>query len=244
MARQYSIAEILDQLTSVEKVFKAAGTPGDTLTTAILAEDAATATVGAITNFTANDLIALIGKGGYELNGIGSAPSGTSIPLLYPAAIAQPIGARVLEMQAVDLGHTDTGGVTMTGASNATPIEAATANIPIAYRVRGGSLGGSLNLRGFNTLNLQTVFGIPEKLRGSGTAAAPWVAAITRQNVATDSLLTFRARGLMNDGETNAIVDFCGARPAPNVNATLGGSDPTVLGVQFNCTEIIVRIWK
>lgn len=242
--RTYSISEILDQLTSVEKVFKAAGTIGDTLTTALLAEDATSATVNAITNFSDADLIAIIGKGGFELNAVDGAPAGSALDLKYPAAIAQAIGARVLEMQSVDLGHVDTGGITMTGSANSTPIEASTAQVPIGYRVRGGSLGGSFNLHGFGTLNVQTVFGIPESLRGSGTEAAPHVAAITRQNVATDSLLCFRARALMNDGETNALVDFCGVRPAPNVNTALGGTGGTVLGVQFNCTEIIIRIWK
>jgi hypothetical protein len=238
--------DIAKYINSVEKFWLASGTRGDT-TVATEAVDAADVVVkvAAITNFAASDPIFITNAlGDFELNALDSGtPAGTELDLAFPAALPFAIGSRVVEAQSVDLGALDESGIALTGSAQIQDVLAATSRLPIASWINNGQLGGSFNLRNMNGLNLQTVFGVPESSQGAGTLVSPHRTAISGRMIGTEGLLCFRGRGVMADGLTNFMLDFCGVTPAPNVNSQFGGTNPAVLGVQFRCKTIILTKW-
>lgn len=243
MSRRYDLRDILRYVNFVEKYVQQTTTGGDTTTNANALIDATTVTVASPTNFAANDPIFLIGPNQQiELNAIASIATNT-FTLAYPLSKAFASGGRVVEAQKIDLGPVDESGVTLTGSGQIQDILAATSRLPIASFFNNGQLGGSFNLRGFNIPNLQTVFGIPEKVQGTGATATPFRAMLSGQDMGTEGLLAFRARAIMGDALTQALVDFCGVTAAPNVNTQLGGTNPATLGVQFRCQTVVPTIW-
>lgn len=243
MPRLNSGLELFQRLTSIEKFVLASPAPiGDTTTSALVAAAALNLPLTAFTNFANGDPLFIIGSGGFELNAINGTPAAIT-PLAFPLALAQAAGARVAEARRIDLGHLDENGVTMNGSLTLTPVNAATSRVAIASIAGQGTLGGSFNLRGYNNLNLQTVFGATEGEAGTGTATDPHTAVIDQNTVGSqNSLLVFRARGLRNDGSV-VQTDFVQCTPSVNAQVQMGGTNPAVLGVAFNCTGIIQRIW-
>lgn len=243
MSRRYDLRDILRYVNFVDKFVLQTGTIGDSTTNASAAISATSVTVTSATNFTANDPVFLVGANQQiELNAISSISVNT-LTLAYPLSKAFATGTRVVEAQRIDLGPVDESGVTLTGSGQIQDILAATSRLPIASFFNGGQLGGSFNLRGFNIPNLQTVFGIPESVQGTGVAATPFRAMLSGADMGTEGLLAFRARAIMGDALTQAFVDFCGVTAAPNVNTQLGGTNPATLGVQFRAQTVIPTIW-
>ena len=243
MPRRNNGLEVFSRLVSIEKfTLVPSGTPGDTVTTAPIAAGAGTAALTAQTNFSLNDPVFIIGSGGFELNAI-KGPLAASMPLAYKTAFAHAVGARVVEARRIDLGHLDESGVTFGGSVQLNPVNASTSKVPIAYIAGAGDLTASFNLRGYNNLNLQTIFGIDEEEAGTGTADDPYQVGLSGESIGTHGLQAYRVRGVLTDGVTNVIVDFCGAQVQVNANVALGGQGGAALGVSIKYSNLIQRIW-
>lgn len=241
MPRSNDGNEVFKYLTDMYKFVIASGSHGDTTTSSPTIKTAEVIDLTATTNFSANDYVFIIGSSAAEINALSGAPATSDSGLALPTSQAFETGARVVEATRINLGHLDEAGVTLTGALPLNPVNAATSRVPITYIPGQGSLGGSFNLRGWNNLNLQTVFGIPEAEAGTGAADDPYTAVISTTNIGTESTLAFRAVGVLIDGRI-ATVDFMGVVPAVNANIQVGGQQPATLAVPFNCTAIISRI--
>jgi hypothetical protein len=241
MPRSNNGNEVFKYLTSVKKYMVASGTHGSTTLSGPTVVGDATLDLTAITNFTSLDPVLIVSSAGTEFNQLTGTLATTNSPIATPTPFVHPTAATVTEMVAIDLGHLDEAGVTLTGSLPINPVNASTSRVPIAYIPGQGSMGGSFNLRGYNNLNLATVFGMPEAETGAGTSGDPYTLSLLGTTIGTDTNIVFRASGVLIDGRT-ATVDFLGVTPAVNANIAIGGSTPSVLAVQFNCTGVISRI--
>ena len=241
MPRRNNGLEVFSRVVSIEKYALATTAVGDQLTTAAAAAGGSAVTVGAITGFAANDPVFLVGSGGFELNAVGTPA--VNMPLLYKLAFAHAAGARLVEAQRLDLGHLDEGGVTFGGSVQLNPVNAATSRVPIAYVAGAGELTANFNLRGYNNLNLATIFGLDEAETGAGTAADPYQLGISGATIGAHGLQAYRVRGLLADGVTNVMLDFCGATVQVNANVQLGGGNGAALGMAIKYSNLIQRIW-
>lgn len=233
--------EVFTRLTSMTKYILQATTPFDQNSNASAAAGASVISVPATTNATNGDPLFIVGSGGFELNAVNGAPA-TSMPLKYKLAFAQASGARVVEAAAIDLGHLDESGVTFGGSLELTPVNASTSTVPLAY-IRGqGELTAQFNVRGFNNLNLQTVFGIDEGETGAGTSADPYQAGFSGSTIGTHGLQAYRLVGVLADART-AQLDFCGATVQVNASMQLGAGSGAALGVTIKYTNLVSRIW-
>ena len=156
-----SVSSIIESLTSMTMYRPQTSTPGDTTLTANVARDAATIPVAAVTNFSANDPIAIMGDGGTELNSYVSTAT-LDVTTGLKIVLAQSLGARVLEMVASPLGDIAEDSARFTGASSSTPIPAATSRTPIGYLSNPGELGFAFGLLSFDYRSLALAFGMDE----------------------------------------------------------------------------------
>ena len=240
MPRLNNGLEVLKGISKVELFSLASGTRGDTTSTSALAKGAALVALTAITNFTANDPVFIIGDGGLELNQIGTPA--TNMPLKYKAAIAQGAGARVVEAVARNVGHIDNSGVQYSATVQLTPIDAATSVTPIAQQRGAGELTATFNLRGFNNLNFQLAHGVEEGEDGTGTEADPHQVYVGGTELGTHGLLCARVTGYRFDGKT-VTQDYLNAIIEVNARTNFGGSTPAVLPVSMKFDGVIQRIW-
>lgn len=244
--RTYDIKELVRLISQLQLFTIPSTTHGDTtIATSPVTQGAATVTVAAATNFIDQDYALLIGQGGEaDLLQVSGAPVGTTITLAQKSAIAAAVGSRFVEMSAVDLGHLDESGITMTGSANIVDIPASTSKLPLASYLSTGTLGGSANLRGFNVANMQAVFGIAENVLGTGSTTDPFTAPISGLKMGSQSVAVLRGKGTMVDGVSTFWLDFVQATIAPSLNTQVGGTNPATLGLQFRCTAIVPRFFK
>lgn len=234
--------EVFKYVTSVEKFSVPSVGAASTTASAALAAAATAVGVASAVGIGDQDYVQIAGDGGTELVQVNGAPAGNSLTSFYKLAFAQSAGAQIQRLVRAALGHLDESGVTFTGKLNLSPVYAATSRVAIAYIGSQGELGASFKLRGFNLLNLQTVFGVPEAETGTGTAADPFQVGIGSAQIGSDALLNYRMRGVRTDLR-NVMLDFCGATVEVNVNTSLGGSNAGTLDVGFKYTNLIARIW-
>lgn len=245
MPRLNSGLEVLERLTSMRK-FYLPDPVVKTTSTGAIAKAASALTLASAVGFADEDDILVASEAGAELLHV-SALAGAAVTSATPAAIAHPSTSpiQIYKALSADLGHLDENGVQMTGAMQLQPVNASTSKVAIAYIAQAGTLGGNFSLRGYNNPNLATVFGMPEPSEAgqTGTEANPYALAITERGIGTASLLCFRGRGVLIDGSI-VEVDFVNCRPSVNANVQLGGNNPATLGVAFNCTAIVSKIWQ
>lgn len=238
-----SIRSIFARLTSIDLYVPQTTSPGDTITTAGLARDAATIPVSAITSFADLDPIAIIGDGGTELNAVNGAPSGSNIVPARKIVIAQSSGARVLEMVKRALGGIGEGSARMTGSGNSTPITDATSNVPVGYLITGGNLGFAFALKDFSMRSLALAFGQDELETGAGTSGDPYQNLFSQNTIGTHSTpLCARLKGVRKDGKI-IEVDFLDLTLTPNADINLSGKADQAIPVSGNCTGIITRFY-
>lgn len=241
MPRTNSGLEIYKALNSVTKYIEAAGTHGSTTLSAPSAVGDATVTVAATTSFTAADPCFITGGAGTELVTIGTP--NTTMPLAQPTLLVHPSGAQLIEAQAIALGHIDENALDFGGSVGAQLVRAATSRIPIATIAEPGEFSFSFNLLGWNNLNLQAAFGVPEGEDGTGTSSDPYGAGIHGSNIGTQSALqAFRFVGVNNNSQTIQL-DLCGCTVEVSVQAKLGGTTPGVLTLAGSYTNLFQRIW-
>jgi len=241
MPRLNNGQEIFRKLDKLEVFRAVATTPGDQTITSAVAVGASTVPVAAITNFTANDPVFLIGSGGLELNRIGTPA--TTMPLLRKTGLAHLTGARLLEAIATDFGHIDESGVVMSPSAALTAIPSALSALPVQYISGVGEIGFNFNLLGFNLLNLCTIFGIPEAEQGAGTSGDPWQVFVSGAAMGTQGTQVIRATGTRHDG-LNIEVDFLDVRVEVQGSVTLNRNAPAVLPFAGKCTALAMRIFS
>lgn len=243
MARLNTGREIWKSLDTLT-VFRQVSGGGSTTAAAAITAGATAANFASTTNFTASDPLFIIGASGAELNAIGAAVTPTTaVPLLYPAAIANPSGSQLLEAVASVLGHVQQGGLSFNGTAPLVPIFSALQHTPIAY-IRGyGELTASFALLGFNVENLHTVFGITESLGGAGTSADPYRGAILGAAMGTVGTQCFRATGTRMDGST-VLVDFNDAYIEPQGQITLSRGIETPIPCNLRFTSAVIRYYS
>lgn len=244
MPRTGNELELYQYLNSATKYVEQAGTHGDTTTAAqTTAGGTAGVNVTATTNFTNGDPCLLSGSAGQELVSINGTVATTPLPLTQ-IALVHPAGTRLVEAQAISLGHLDETGLTFGGRVTAQLIRAATSRLPLTTLPEPGEFTFRFALLGWNNLNLQAAFGVPEAELGAGSAANPYLVAITGGNIGTQSALqVFRFAGV-GKGAQNIQIDLCGAQVQVDVNAQVGTANPPVLTMSGNYTAIIQRIWS
>jgi hypothetical protein len=243
MPRLNNGLEVFKQLDSVIKYVIQTGTIGDTLTTSATTAGGTGANVTALTNFSAADPAFLTGSGGTELVTLGT-PATTPMPM-GQTLIVHPIGTRLVEAQAINLGHMDEAGLDFGGQLTLNPVKAATSRTPIAYLADPGEFSFSFNLLGWNNLNVLTAFGITESAAevGSGVAATPYGVQVSGSNIGNQSaLMGLRFSGVNLNAQTIQI-DLMGAQVAVNVSAKVGASSPAVLTISGKYTNFLQRIW-
>lgn len=236
-----ALSSIIESLTSMTSYRPQATTPGDTTLTANAARDAATVPFAAVTNFAANDPIAIIGDGGTELNSYVSTAT-LVVTLGRKLVLAQTSGARVLEMEALALGDIAEDSVRFTGASSSTPIPAATSRTPIGYLSNPGELGFAFGLLSYDYRSLALAFGMNELETGAGSASDPYQFSIGRDDVAAHGLLCFRGRGVRTDGKI-VEVDFLDCTIDVSADVNISGKTVRPINVAGKCTGVISRIW-
>lgn len=241
MPRQNNGLEILKGLSKIELFSLATGTIGDTTTSEAIALLAADVDVAAITNFTANDPVFIIGDGGLELNAIGT-PATTPMPLKFKAALAQSSGARLVEAVARNIGHVTEAGVQYSANLVLTPINAATSVTALAYQRGQGELRANWALRGFNNLNWQTIHGQEEGESGAGTAADPHQVIVSGQTLGTHGLLCARIHTYRFDGKI-VTQDYLNCTIEVQATVNLGGTTPAELPMAVRFDAMVQRIW-
>lgn len=243
MPRGNGSQDLYRYLNAVKKYVEQAGTHGDTTTSAqTTAGGIAGVNVAAITNFTNTDPCLLSGSAGTEMVKINGTVATTPLPLTQ-IALVHPIGTRLVEAQEIDMGHIGENGLTFGGTVTAQLVRAATSRIPIATIPEPGEFSFTFDLLGWNNLNLQAVFGVPEGELGAGSAANPYLAAINGANIGTQSALqVFRFEGTLNDART-VWIDLCGAQVQVNVNAQVGSSNIPSLTMAGSYSGIIQRVF-
>ncbi len=193
------------------------------------------------TGFTAADPIIMIGSGGAELNAIGAAITPTTaVPILYPALVPNPSGTQILRAAATNLGEIEEGGIRIAGSAPLVPINSALQGAPIHYISSVGELTASLGLLGFNGLNLQTIFSIPESEIGTGAASSPFGVAILGANIGLQGVQCFRATGTRVDGAV-IQVDFNNARVEPQGEIPLQRTSSVPLPLLLKFTSMTYR---
>jgi hypothetical protein len=240
MPRQNNGLEILKGISKVE-AFSIVPSGGDTVTEAAIALGAASVAVDDETDFTNGDPIFIIGDGGLELNKVG-VPNAT-MPLGFKAAVAQGVGARMVEVVARNLGHVDENGVSYNASLQLTAIDAATSATPLAYMRGAGELSAQFNLRGFNNLNFQLAHGVDELEGGAGTSADPYQVSVGGTEIGTHGLICLRVTGYRFDLKT-VTRDFLNCTMEVAVREQLGGRTPGVTPISVKFDRVVQRIWS
>lgn len=241
MPRLLTGQEVWKSLDTLQ-VFRQVSGGGSTTAAAAITAGQTAVNFASTATFTSGDPLFIVGATGTELNAITATTPTTAVPLLYPAAMANPSGSQLLEAVATTLGHIPQGGVAFNPQSPLVPIFSALQHTPITY-VRGyGELVASFGLTGFNILNLQTAMGITEGEGGAGTVGDPWRGAIVGGAVGSQGIQCVRATGTRQDGST-VIVDMNNAfiAPAGPVNLARGAEASIPLEVRFQ--SAVVRIY-
>ena len=242
MARLNTGDEVFESLTAIDLYREAPAAHGDTLTTAAILQSDLTTTVAAITNFAALDPVLIAGDAGHELNSVDGAPAGLIITLLRKLVFAQSIGARVVEMVKVPIGHIGEDSAEYSGSPAVNAVAAATSKFPIAYIAVGGELGFKFSLLGYNIENLQLAFGVVENVIGVGTAADPYQGGVGLSSP-PHGLLAFRARGVRKDGSLTE-VDFLGCTITGSPTENISGKSGRPIPIEGRCLNHVKRIWK
>lgn len=240
MPRLNTGQELFKHLDSLS-VFRVVSGGGSTTAAAAITAGATTLNFGSTTNFAASDPIILSGASATELLTIGAAVTPTTaVPLLRPAAAANPSGTAIYEAVETVLGHVQQGGVQLSGQAPLTAIFSAIRQSPLVY-IRGyGELQASFGLLGFNIPNLMTAFGITEAEGGAGTSADPYRGFIGGSQIGTQGLQVFRATGTRFDGAT-IIADFCNAFVEPQGAISLARAAEAPIPVNMRFTDLFIR---
>lgn len=240
MPRTNSGSELFQYLDKFYKFIITSG-GGDTTTAEAIAAGATDVDVASSASFTAADFVMVDGSGGVEITAIGT-PATTPMPVTRPFILAQDSGARFVEATRIDMGHVAEGGLQFGGTQTLTEIKAATSRTTLAFFGESTTLTLTVPLLGYNNLNLQAIYGATEGESGSGTEAAPYVAAISGDTVGTQGLHCYRAEGKLYDGRI-VQIDFTQATVEINNNVTIGSPQPEGMTLNAKVTSFIQRIW-
>lgn len=238
MPRLNSGQELFRKLDTLQ-VFRQAGSTQTTLAAAVTAAQG-TVNVASASGFSANDSVVIVGQNGAELNGITAVTPTTAVPLLYPAAVAQPSGSLLYRVTASNLAHIAEEGVRFSGSAPLTPINSALAGAPIGYLYGYGEFQAQLALLGLNGLNLQTIFGITESEIGTGASTAPYAVALLGANIGSQGIQCVRLVGTRVDGAT-VIVDFNDCKIEPQGDVQFARASVTQLPLLLRCTSVVYR---
>jgi hypothetical protein len=241
MPRQNSGQEVWKSLSALT-AYRQVSAGGSTTAAAAITAGATAVNFTSGTSFTSGDPLIIAGSSGTELNAITNTTPTTAVPLLYPAAMANPSGAQLLEAVAVDLGHLTQEGVQFNPASPLAPFFSALGHMPIAYLRGFGEFMATFALTGFNILNLQTMLGMTESEGGAGTAADPYRGAFIPGNIGSQGIQCLRATGVLMDGRT-VLVDFNNAFIEPQGAIPLSRGIPTPIPMQMRFTSVVARIY-
>lgn len=244
MPRLNTGEEFFKDLNSVSLFTAKATTPGDSTITVSVAAGDAGVTVASPVNFNDTDFVVISGSGGAELRRIAGAPVADVLTLNYALRTGQSVGARVLEMVEIPLGHIDESGVAVNTAQNQTQIKSATSRTPTATRNDAADLTFSCNLQGFNMENFALVFGLPDSaVSGTGTAADPWTTYIGGDTIGSATgLRVVRLTGSRFDGRIFEL-DILNATLKAPAGITFGGTSPAVLALSGSMTGLQPRIY-
>lgn len=225
------------------QVFRQVSAGGASSAAAAITAGATAVNFAATTLFTSGDPLFIVGSTGTELNAITATTPSTAVPLLYPAAMANPSGSQLLEAVATTLGHVSQQGLVVDPQSPLAAVFSALGHTPIGYLRGYGELTAQFALQGFNILNIQTLFGATEAEGGAGTSADPYRGAIVGASVGTQGIQCLRATGTRLDGST-VIVDLNGAIISPRGGIPLSRGQETSLPCDVRFTSWVVRIYS
>jgi hypothetical protein len=153
-----------------------------------------------------------------------------------PAYIAGDQGAELNEISSIATN-------VIAGAPTINAVPAATSKTPVAYISVGGELTFRFGLLGFNIENLQTAFGAPESVQGTGTPADPYRGAIGRAAMGGQGLLCIKFTGLRKDGWTVELDAVgCSITGSPTANAS--GKTARPIPVEGRCLTHVINIYK
>lgn len=242
MPRQNTGQEVWKSLDSLT-IYRQVSAGGNTTAAAAITAGATAVNFTATTTFTSGDPLFIVGSTGTELNAITGLTPTTAVPLLYPAAMANPSGSSLLEAVATVLGHVQQNGVVVSPQSPLVPIFSALGHTPITY-VRGyGELSAQFGLLGFNILNLQAAFGMTEDEGGAGSSANPYRGAIVGGSVGSQGIQCLRATGTRQDG-TTVLFDMNNAFLAPVGGLNLARGAETAVQVEVRFQSAVIRIYS
>jgi hypothetical protein len=234
--------EIIESLSSVAAYREVVGGHGDSLTTVLSVVGSNTDTVASGTNFASNDPAYIAGDQGAELNEVSSIATNV-ITWKRKRLYADSIGAVVKEMTRVALGHIAEDSAEIAGAPTINAVPAATSKTPVAYISVGGELTFRFGLLGFNIENLQTAFGAPESVQGTGTPADPYRGAIGRAQMGGQGLLCIKFTGLRKDGWT-VELDAVGCSITGSPTANTSGKTARPIPVEGRCLTHVINVYK
>jgi hypothetical protein len=209
MPRKNTNEEVFDRITKfglIRDKPTAAGVGDSTLAAAATA-GATTVTVqtGDGADFVQGELVR-IGSGDLIEENVVESVAVDVLTLRMPVAYAHAIGEAVRERARVNIGEPSEEGVAVRSTADLNPIRVATSFRPYKRLLRGAEYIMETAIRNFSMENLAAAAGIPESnISGAGTTASPYALRLLDTLLATETNLTFYAKGLVVDGTTYEV---------------------------------------
>lgn len=204
---------------------------------------AGASTITATNTFgTAVAALIISGPTGVELNE-STATTTALIPTLWPINAAQDTASgtvTIYKAASTNLGHITQEGVQISPAYSQTPVFSAIQDLPLVYIGGQAEISMSFNLYGFNVLNWQTAFGIPESETGSGTATAPYQGWLGGSQFGSQTLQCFRFTGTRIDGKI-VFVELNDAKIEVTGQVSMNSQTPASIACNAKGTSMTVR---
>jgi hypothetical protein len=241
MPRLNTNQELFRQIDQV-LIFKRVTAGGSTTATTAATAGAVVIDWASSTNFTAGDPLIISGTDFTELNSLATAGTAQAT-VTYKFGKNYAAGTSIYEAVSRDVGYVEESGVQLSPSFTRTAVRAANASLPIYYIPGEAEIAGSFSLLGFNGLNWQLAFGIPESEQGTGTSADPYQVALGGNDFGTEVISCIRVVGTRVDGAT-VHVDLNNVSVSSSGQVTFNRQAPAAIPVNFTCASMMLRHWS
>jgi len=238
MARTNTNSELFKALSQFGMMddSTAAGAHVDTTLSAAYAAGVSTLKIASKTGATAGDYVRIGSAGIMEIAKIETAS--TSMVVRSLTAYAHASGEVVHEVTRTNLGDLSDDGVAVDVAADRTRIDAATRRHGYDYNINHTEYKVTVALENLSDQNVLTALGVPEaNVTGAGTAADPYVADGTPNNLDTIEPVHFWARGTLGNGNT-VEVQFWDCRIDPSKTMTFARGKDAPAQMVFNASHV------
>lgn len=243
MALTTDISKAIRKLTALTMFVPQTTTPFSQALAAATTQGASLFSVGASTNATSGDHVALSGPGGVELVQIGTPAAsmpvtGKKIFCVHPQTVTQAI-----EMLAIPLGKIAKGSAKITGSRPVNPFYSDVDDGAVGFLEGNEEYGAAFGLMEITGESFARLFGKTPVVIGAGTSGDPEQGMLGDPNApAPPSLVCLRATGLYHGGRT-FVVDFLDVRLEPQIDTPLDGRD-AVPSAAANVRAKYVQFWN